>query len=329
MHAPMHECSPRCCWPRRRHARPGDQAADAEEAGQEGHRQGGGSRRQQAAAAASAWCHACPGPIATTTASLCLRLHAPPPHARTQAFIKTVNYNHLMPTRYTLDLDLKNVTTEVLNNSTEKVDARKVGAGRAWARGHACGRARACAHARTAMQVPAPAAAWTAGAADEAARAAAARALRGGAGCWAPARAHHLSPPASCAGVQEAARGEVQDGEEQVGAVLGVPHAVRRAAGGRARPFESAFYSLACRNHLDKRQGRVGCIAGTIQTARPCFLSRRLRQAMNRPNDSAASPASTTLEKGSSCQMSPLSRWLRLEGLRSTQPNAHNIGGFV
>ncbi|KAF5825972.1 60S ribosomal protein L27 [Dunaliella salina] len=42
-----------------------------------------------------------------------------------KTFIKTVNYNHLMPTRYTLDLDLKNVTGDVLENTTKKVEARK------------------------------------------------------------------------------------------------------------------------------------------------------------------------------------------------------------
>ena len=45
---------------------------------------------------------------------------------RAQTFIKTVNYNHLMHTRYTLDLDLKNVAGDVLENTTKKVDARKV-----------------------------------------------------------------------------------------------------------------------------------------------------------------------------------------------------------
>lgn len=44
-----------------------------------------------------------------------------------QTFIKTVNYTHLMPTRYTMDVDFsKNVTAEVTENSTKKVEARKV-----------------------------------------------------------------------------------------------------------------------------------------------------------------------------------------------------------
>jgi len=43
-----------------------------------------------------------------------------------KTFIKTVNYNHLMPTRYTLDVELKNlVTSEALENSTKKVEAKK------------------------------------------------------------------------------------------------------------------------------------------------------------------------------------------------------------
>jgi large subunit ribosomal protein L27e len=49
-----------------------------------------------------------------------------------QTFIKTVNYNHLMPTRYTLDVDFKNVNNDVVENSTKKVEARKVCA---WSRG--------------------------------------------------------------------------------------------------------------------------------------------------------------------------------------------------
>lgn len=53
--------------------------------------------------------------------------HKPvPPQRWLQTFIKTVNYNHLMPTRYTLDADFKNVTNDVLENSTKKVEARKV-----------------------------------------------------------------------------------------------------------------------------------------------------------------------------------------------------------
>lgn len=44
-----------------------------------------------------------------------------------QTFVKTVNYQHIMPTRYTLDVDLKSVVTgEALDNATKKVEARKV-----------------------------------------------------------------------------------------------------------------------------------------------------------------------------------------------------------
>ena len=47
-------------------------------------------------------------------------------HSKVKTFIKTVNYNHLMPTRYTLDVDLKTtVTPDVLDNATKKVAARK------------------------------------------------------------------------------------------------------------------------------------------------------------------------------------------------------------
>lgn len=45
-----------------------------------------------------------------------------------KTFVKVVNYNHVMPTRYTLDVELKGVVTpEAVDNSTAKVEARKVG----------------------------------------------------------------------------------------------------------------------------------------------------------------------------------------------------------
>ena len=45
-----------------------------------------------------------------------------------KTFIKLANYNHMMPTRYTLDVDLKGVVTQdVIDNSTKKQEARKVG----------------------------------------------------------------------------------------------------------------------------------------------------------------------------------------------------------
>jgi hypothetical protein len=47
--------------------------------------------------------------------------------ACTQTFIKTVNYQHLMPTRYTLEADLKSVVTaEAQENPTKKKESRKV-----------------------------------------------------------------------------------------------------------------------------------------------------------------------------------------------------------
>ncbi|EFJ49298.1 component of cytosolic 80S ribosome and 60S large subunit [Volvox carteri f. nagariensis] len=43
-----------------------------------------------------------------------------------KTFIKTVNYQHMMPTRYTLDVDLKNViSAEALETATKKTEARK------------------------------------------------------------------------------------------------------------------------------------------------------------------------------------------------------------
>jgi len=46
--------------------------------------------------------------------------------SRLKAFIKVVNYNHIMPTRYTLDVDLKSVVTnEKLDGTSKKIEARK------------------------------------------------------------------------------------------------------------------------------------------------------------------------------------------------------------
>mmetsp|Transcript_22535 Transcript_22535/g.58768 ORF Transcript_22535/g.58768 Transcript_22535/m.58768 type:complete len:136 (+) Transcript_22535:110-517(+) len=43
-----------------------------------------------------------------------------------KTFVKLVNYNHIMPTRYTLDVDLKSVVTpDVIENSTKRTEARK------------------------------------------------------------------------------------------------------------------------------------------------------------------------------------------------------------
>ncbi|KAI4318930.1 hypothetical protein MLD38_032583 [Melastoma candidum] len=46
--------------------------------------------------------------------------------SRVKAFVKVVNYRHLMPTRYTLDVDLKDVVTiDSLQSKDKKVTASK------------------------------------------------------------------------------------------------------------------------------------------------------------------------------------------------------------
>ncbi|KAF7140609.1 hypothetical protein RHSIM_Rhsim06G0151500 [Rhododendron simsii] len=46
--------------------------------------------------------------------------------SRVKAFVKLVNYNHIMPTRYTLDVDLKDVVSEdSLQSRDKKVTAAK------------------------------------------------------------------------------------------------------------------------------------------------------------------------------------------------------------
>jgi hypothetical protein len=46
-----------------------------------------------------------------------------------QTFIKVANYQHMMPTRYTLDVDLKGlITNEAVENSSKRTEARKVSA---------------------------------------------------------------------------------------------------------------------------------------------------------------------------------------------------------
>ncbi|XP_050226662.1 60S ribosomal protein L27-like [Mercurialis annua] len=46
--------------------------------------------------------------------------------SRVKAFIRTVNYSHLMPTRYTLDVDLKDVVNpDALASKDKKVTAAK------------------------------------------------------------------------------------------------------------------------------------------------------------------------------------------------------------
>ena len=43
-----------------------------------------------------------------------------------KTFIKTINYNHIMPTRYTLDIDFKGlIAPEVAESGTKKTEARK------------------------------------------------------------------------------------------------------------------------------------------------------------------------------------------------------------
>ncbi|KAJ3050723.1 60S ribosomal protein L27A [Rhizophlyctis rosea] len=46
--------------------------------------------------------------------------------SRVKPFIKVVNYNHLMPTRYNLDIDLKSVVSqESFKEPTQRITARK------------------------------------------------------------------------------------------------------------------------------------------------------------------------------------------------------------
>ncbi|KAJ8532045.1 hypothetical protein K7X08_011968 [Anisodus acutangulus] len=46
--------------------------------------------------------------------------------SRVKTFIKVVNYNHIMPTRYTLDVDLKEaVSVDCLQSRDKKVTAAK------------------------------------------------------------------------------------------------------------------------------------------------------------------------------------------------------------
>ena len=46
--------------------------------------------------------------------------------SKCKTFIKNINYSHLMPTRYTLDVDFKDtVTPDALENATKKLAAQK------------------------------------------------------------------------------------------------------------------------------------------------------------------------------------------------------------
>jgi hypothetical protein len=67
--------------------------------------------------------------VAVCTSRCSCRTHITPgtPGVAPQAFVKTVNYNHIMPTRYTLDVDFKSAIAGDLNESaTKKVEAQKV-----------------------------------------------------------------------------------------------------------------------------------------------------------------------------------------------------------
>ncbi|KAJ3092365.1 60S ribosomal protein L27 [Quaeritorhiza haematococci] len=46
--------------------------------------------------------------------------------SRIKPFVKAVNYNHIMPTRYNLDIDLKSVVTvDTIKEPSQKIAARK------------------------------------------------------------------------------------------------------------------------------------------------------------------------------------------------------------
>ncbi len=62
--------------------------------------------------------------VCSTSASFLL---TSTPHPALQTFVKVVNYQHIMPTRYTLDVDLKGVVPlDAAENSTKRLEARKV-----------------------------------------------------------------------------------------------------------------------------------------------------------------------------------------------------------
>lgn len=46
--------------------------------------------------------------------------------SRVKTFVKAVNYNHMMPTRYNLDIELKTVvTSEIMKDPTQKIGAKR------------------------------------------------------------------------------------------------------------------------------------------------------------------------------------------------------------
>ena len=71
-----------------------------------------------------------PMPMPMRYCSTCVQLaHAAapcrPPRAQLKAFIKCVNYTHLMPTRYALEVELKSVvTSDIINGSQSNPTAR-------------------------------------------------------------------------------------------------------------------------------------------------------------------------------------------------------------
>jgi len=47
--------------------------------------------------------------------------------SKVKPFVKVVNFNHIMPTRYSLDVDLKqNVTLEAFKDPSQRLQTRKV-----------------------------------------------------------------------------------------------------------------------------------------------------------------------------------------------------------
>jgi large subunit ribosomal protein L27e len=46
--------------------------------------------------------------------------------SRIKTFVKAVNYNHMMPTRYNLDIELKTVvTSDIMKDPTQKIGAKR------------------------------------------------------------------------------------------------------------------------------------------------------------------------------------------------------------
>jgi large subunit ribosomal protein L27e len=45
--------------------------------------------------------------------------------SRVKPFVKVINLNHLMPTRYSIDVDMKQVTSEAVKDPAQKKDVKK------------------------------------------------------------------------------------------------------------------------------------------------------------------------------------------------------------